>query len=207
MDNKNKKKLFFKIPQNFLSFKLNMVLVLALFMIVFGILAFVAMRVGFDEIFAFRHLLFLVSGIFFIFIGLAFVNSSHVLFVGIFLVLCGIMFLLMQVKIIPLTMKEMWPMISVCFGLALIPTGLVGSRRVKAIWFFPSLALIFLGVFFFLFSAQIIHVKFTTFVSLWWPMLLVLAGFGLLVVFFIQQFHRTDFNFFSNESGDNADEE
>ncbi|MDR2211333.1 MAG: hypothetical protein LBO65_07740 [Spirochaetaceae bacterium] len=104
------------------------------------------------------------------------------LFFAAFLILIGIFLFLSTLKIIPITLAQGWPLISVFSGLALLPAGLrhYGGFRYK--YLIPSLAFVILGCALLVFSFKIVSFSFKRFVVNWWPLLILLGGLILILL-------------------------
>ncbi|MCQ2594773.1 MAG: hypothetical protein MJ196_05870 [Treponemataceae bacterium] len=109
------------------------------------------------------------------------------LFVGIMLLLCGFLILLVNLNIFNIGMYQLWPLFVIFSGIALIITGFFRYKRLVGAIFVPTILLFVMGGFFLLFSLDIISVSFRVFALQWWPMLFVLAGIGLVILFLYTQ--------------------
>ena len=100
----------------------NCVLAFGLLLILAGIFLLVGQSEHATRIFAVRPVLLLVLGAVFIFVSFAFTENGYTIFGGLFALLMGIVFLLIDTHIIPYSFKEMWPTIMIGFGLSLLPS-------------------------------------------------------------------------------------
>ena len=190
MSGSEKKHPFFKIPQTKIVVKQNVILGLGLIMFIAGIFLLVASLRRTTKVFAFRPVLLMGLGVTALFMALAFARNSFLFFVGLFCSLVGVVTLLIDLNIVPYTMKELWPLVVISLGLALIPAGLYHLRRIRTIYLFPAIVLIIMGGLFLLFSLKIVKIGFLTFVSRFWPLVIMAGGVALIVVFCVQQHHK-----------------
>ncbi len=113
-------------------------------------------------------------------------------FVGILSTTAWLLFLLTDSNIIMLTMTEMWPIIVILSGIILIIVSFLHYRYIPISIILSALVLIVLGSMFSLFSFNIITLSFTDFASKWWPVLFILFGLGLIILFFYMQYHEKE---------------
>ena len=94
----------------------------------------------------------------------------------------------------------------VIFGISLMPAGIYNFKRLRSIYLFPAITMILLGVFFMLFSLDIVKMSFAEFFINWWPLLLLIAGVLLVGIFFVQQILKKDFPYMEDDSLEDGDE-
>lgn len=83
-----------------------------------------------------------------------------------------------------------WPLFMVVLGLASLAPGWRRYRRLRAAYLVPALSFVVLGLFFALFSFDVIRFSFRRFFSEWWPVFFIAAGLVLLALHF---YNRTRF--------------
>jgi hypothetical protein len=84
-----------------------------------------------------------------------------------------------------------WPLFMVVLGLSSLVTGWNRYRRPRAAYLVPAVCFVVLGIFFSLFSFDIIRFSFRRFFTEWWPVFLIAAGLVLLTLYF---YNRTRFS-------------
>ncbi len=188
-----KKKRFFKVPQTKVVIKQNVILGIGIIMMIAGIFLLSGSLSGRTCFFAFRTVLLLSFGGIAFFMALALAQNSFLFFVGLTCFLSGILTLIIDMKVVHLGMKELWPVLVIILGLALIPAGLYHLRRIRTIYLFPAIFLICMGVVFLLFSLKIIKAGFLTVAAKIWPVTIIVGGLALIIVFFVQQNHKNLF--------------
>lgn len=107
--------------------------------------------------------------------------SSIIFFGGLLFVLEGGLFLLIP----PLgwTIRKAWPLVMSVAGLVGLVTGLARWRKPRAAFIVPSVGFALLGLIFSAFSFGMVGVNFGSFVSTWWPTLLIAGGVSLFVAY------------------------
>jgi hypothetical protein len=107
--------------------------------------------------------------------------SFYVLFGGLLFVLEGVFFLasiLLGWKI-----AKAWPLGMAIAGFAGLVSGLAARRRITPLFGVPSLSFAFLGLIFSAFSFGLIRINFRSFITVWWPTLLIAGGISLFVAY------------------------
>ncbi|HAO30701.1 MAG TPA: hypothetical protein DCQ43_05055 [Treponema sp.] len=155
----------------------------------------------------FLPVLLMVVGSLTLFVGLALMQSGVALFVGLFFLLTGIISLLVTAQVLPVTMKQIWPVFVIIAGVCLQLASMYSTQRVRSVYLFPSIVLCVLGACFLLFSFNIITDSLVRVIVLWWPLLLIAIGVVLIVLFLIQQLHHSDFPYMADDSLVETDEE
>jgi hypothetical protein len=104
------------------------------------------------------------------------------LFFAAFFLLVGFFLFLAALGIIPVPLSKAWPLLSVFCGLALIPAcwRYYGSFRSR--YAVPAAAFVILGCALMIFSFDMVPFSFAQFMLNWWPLLVVLAGFLLVLI-------------------------
>ena len=122
-----------------------------------------------------------------LYIGVTKFKRAIPLFLGIMLLLSGFLILLVNVNIFELGLYQLWPLFVIFSGIALSISGFFRYKRLVGAIFVPTLLLFAMGGFFLLFSLNIIKVPFRDFALMWWPMLFVLTGIALVILFLYTQ--------------------
>lgn len=131
------------------------------------------------------HLAFVALGGVLLFLAIVKVRRKSVMFAGLFLVLTGLLLFFIRTNHIPYTLDALWPLVVIIGGFSLLVSGLYVQRGVKVSQVIPSISLILLGGGCLLFSLDIVQQPFLQLASRWWPVLLIVAGACLVVLFFI----------------------
>lgn len=166
---------------------LNVVLALGVICVLAGFFLFTHIASNFNaEIHSWTVFCIFLGAIIF-YLSLVTFKLSVLFFTGLFLCLNGCLFMILCSKIFPLGMKELWPLSIILCGFCLFLTGYARYRHVRSSYFYPSILIDVLGVFFLLFSLKVIKVSFLRFFQIFGPILLVILGIFLVIVFGIQQ--------------------
>ena len=99
-------------------------------------------------------------------------------------------------------MGRLWPVDVILSGLCLVATGLFKNHRLRTRYLFPGVGLCLMGTVFLLFSADIVKVSFYSVFRRWWPLLLVVLGLALVVLFACQQRADIPFPYEPEDSSD-----
>lgn len=194
---------FIKIPQTKNTVRQNILLAAGLLLVLAGIFLFVKTFASVTKVFALRPVVFLCAGAVFIFLALAFTKNSIFFFLGITSVLFGIISILTDTGITPLSMKELWPTFVIACGISLFPAGFYKMKRVRTVYLFPAIMLVLLGSLFLMFSLHIIKMPFSRFIAFTWPIFIMLFGLTLVVIFLWQQTHHKNFPYMVDDSVEN----
>lgn len=112
-------------------------------------------------------------------------HQSKFLFVGVFLFLSGILMLIISSGFTTWNLKQLWPFFSLFLGVSLLLTGRYKKKRWGTFQFIiPSILLIVLSFFFSLFSFGYIKESLSEIVAVFWPLLFVVGGLSMVVVFY-----------------------
>ena len=175
-------------------------LVLGIILVIAGIFLMAQNSFTTDETISLRVKINIIAGAVFLFLGLGPFSNWFLILVGLFTLQMGFLFLIIDLHVIPYTMRQMWPVLVSAAGIALVPAGLYKLKRMKSIYLFPAILLILLGAFFSLFSFHILNISLSLFMHRWWPILIVITGVILVVLYFIQQMRKKDFPFMDDDS-------
>lgn len=139
-------------------------------------------------------------GMLLLFLSLVLVKSFLLVYVGLQLVFFGILALVIDSHIVRAGLKELWPVLVVSSGVSLLPAGLYRAKRIKSIYLFPGIVLVFLGLFLLPFSLHVTRISLKKLFLTFYPLAFILMGLSLVVVFFYQQTHRKDFPYMTDDS-------
>ena len=137
------------------------------------------------QVIGIHHLVCVALGGCLLFLAIVKLRRKSVMFAGLFLVLTGLLLFFIRTKHIPYTLDALWPLVVVIGGVSLLLSGLFVYRRARISQVIPSVSLLLLGGCCLLFSLDVIQQPFLQFASRWWPVLLIAAGFCLVILFFI----------------------
>jgi len=150
----------------------------------------------------FLSLLFSLSGSVLLYLALTGTKPALFTFSGLFLSCCSLLFLIADARIIPYTIKQVWPVTVVLSGLALFPAGYVRFRKFQVSYMVPGIVLAALGFVFLCFSLNIIKISFAEFARAWWPLIFVIFGLSLVVLFVYTKKQKTPVIFEDSEDDD-----
>jgi len=183
---------------------LNVVLAVGILCIVAGIFLSIRCAGGIPAGFPVVPSCAVFMGALFVYLALAFIHKTLLLYIGLVVSVCGALYLLIITGIMPGTIRQLWPLAVVVCGVALFPAGLFRFHHARTVYLFPAGLLIFLGSAFLLFSLDVISVPFTRFVALWWPLFLILFGVILVVIFLYQQQYHNLFPYVPDDDTDSV---
>ncbi len=127
-------------------------------------------------------------------------KQSILIAMGFMFVFDGIFFSLLNLDFFKFGLRELWPVIVLNSSLAFFATDFFIFKRLRTVFFFPSIMLLILGVFFLLFSARIVPITFRKFIGFAWPIILTVFGILLIVVYGVQQMNKKEFPYMEDDS-------
>jgi hypothetical protein len=131
---------------------------------------------------------FLLAGLFFLYIVYFRGRNPIYIMFGMILFLLGIFFLVVNTLPWENGLMKIWPGFMLIAGISLIPYAYkLKRRRAQVAISISALSLIVLSLFFFLFSLDITGTSLSEFVTHWWPMLIIISGASLVVVYFFSR--------------------
>lgn len=170
---------------------LNLILACGIILLLAGFLTIVAYFNGMNSVtLKFWPLAFLILGFLCLYISFAFVRKPYLIFFGILFSLSACFSTLFVQEVIPFGIRQWWPVYGCLGGISLILSSMVTHRRLKARFLIPSVTLIILGLFFLLFSLDIIKVPLSKFFAVTGPVLMIIAGITIIILFLIQTNHK-----------------
>ena len=175
-------------------------LVLGIILVIAGIFLMATHSFTSEGTILVRVIVNIFLGALLLFLGLGPFSNWFLILAGLFILQLGFLLLLVDLHVIPYTMRQAWPILVSAAGISLVPAGLYRLKRMRSIYLFPAILLILLGVFFSLFSFRILHVSLSLFMHQWWPALMVVTGLVLVVLYFIQQVRKKDFPYMDDDS-------
>jgi hypothetical protein len=112
-------------------------------------------------------------------------RSAKALFLGFFIT--GGAIVRFTGTVLGISVVDYWPVFAIAAGVSFLPAGYIHYRRGRPSFIVPSASLILLGLFLSIFSFGFSSMSFQTFITLWWPALLIAAGLLLFLVWFFQR--------------------
>ena len=158
------------------------VLIVGLSCMILGIAFLLGTITGISRFSILMSFLLVIIGAFFAVLAIKLDKRSTYLFFATFLILLGSFLFLSAMQIIPVSLSEGWPLVSVFGGLALLPAGWRRYRAFLYRYVIPSLAFVTLGCTLLVFSFKMVSFSFRRFIIDWWPLLLIIAGIVLVLL-------------------------
>lgn len=112
------------------------------------------------------------------------VKDKFLIFIAIELILCGIIYLVIKLVDRIFLWKELWPLFAIASGIALIISGLIIKKKLTPSYFVPASVLFGMGLFFMIFSLDLLPIGFLDFIKRWWPCIPALC-IGILLGMFV----------------------
>ena len=144
-------------------------------------------------------------GIVIIIIGKKITHKFFHMFIGLAFFLCSLV-LIMMVLVLPFTIKELWPVYGVIAGISLFISGFLKYKSVKFGYLIPAVTLVGMGIWYLMFSLQLMPLSFSMVVYTLGPAFLIMIAVLLVAYFFVQHKH-SDLVFKDDEIGVFSDEE
>ncbi len=144
-------------------------------------------------------------GIGIIILGKMITHKFFHMFIGLAFFLCSLVSIMM-VLVLPFTIKELWPVYGVIAGISLFISGFIKYKSVKFGYLIPAVTLVGMGIWYLLFSLQLMPLSFSMVVYTLGPAFLIMIAVLLVAYFFVQQKH-SDLVFKDDEIGVFSDEE
>jgi len=178
IDKKNKKNQ--KFP--------NKYLILGVFIFIIGSI-FLLWRLEFLPSFnALWPLPLIIVGLFILYMVFFHNYREIYIILGMVLSLGGLFFLLVNTVLTEKGLGKIWPAFMLITGVSLLPYAFRKKKeRYKIAIIIPSISIIILSCIFFLFSLDIMKLTFHDFVSLWWPVLIMILGISLVILYFFNK--------------------
>jgi hypothetical protein len=155
---------------------------IGLFLMILGSAFLLGTSSGTFRISVFIAFLFIIIGVLCAILALKLNKRSLYLFFAAFFILLGFFLVFFTLRIIPVSLSQVWPFFSIFTGLALFPAGWYRYGTIKIGYLVSSLAFIILGCLLLVFSFDVVQFTFKKFILHWWPLIVVLAGVILVLV-------------------------
>ncbi|MFP4510475.1 MAG: hypothetical protein ACLFNQ_10120 [Spirochaetaceae bacterium] len=114
-------------------------------------------------------------------------GTETTVFVGIFLTVGGTFFLLITTVGNVVDLSRIWPVFMTITGISLSVLSIRRNPGNRLFLLVPAVVMVLLSGVFFLFSLELVQRDFITVVTLWWPVLFVVIGVGMIVFQLIQR--------------------
>ena len=147
-----------------------------------GIAFLLGTMAGISRLSVLWSFLFVIIGALFAVFAIKLNKRSVYLFFASFFILIGSFLFLAALKIIPFSLKEGWPLLSIFAGLALVPAGWRHYRAVSYRYLIPAVGFVGLGCILLVFSFKVAPFSFKRFIITWWPLVLVVTGIILVLL-------------------------
>ncbi|MCQ2604715.1 MAG: hypothetical protein MJ215_06745 [Spirochaetia bacterium] len=138
---------------------------------------------GAEFINIFVPVLLLLSGVFALYLSVGRRGMARYFISGVFLLLLGA-FLVCSDIIYPNAESPLWPIFMFIFGLVLVIYA-AGRRNKDIHILIPAAAICILAVIFMPFSFKLFTTSLFNFVMEWWPVLCILAGAVVVIIYFV----------------------
>lgn len=149
----------------------------------------------------------MVLGAVIFYLSMVFLHWASFFFIGMCFFFFGLTTMFISTNILPYGMSQLWPAELVLCGICLLLTSIFKHKKVRGVYLFPSSLMIGLGLFFLLFSFNIIQISFAEFISRWFPFILIFFGGGLLSIFFYQKKANGTFPYDKDDLADLTDDD
>ena len=120
-------------------------------------------------------------------IGVKLTKKLHHVFIGQGLIFWGLILFCSMLNVFHFSFRQWWPVIGVTSGIFLYIAGLVSYRSIKFRYFIPALTLFLLGIWFMLFTFNIIKVPFHIVALVGGPLFFIMTGMFIIIFFMLQK--------------------
>ena len=186
---------------------LNMLLAAGVILIIAGLLLISRFYGDFVADFPVGSISIMIFGAAIFYIAMTLVHWAFFFYLGLLVFFLGLCMTFIFTNVLPFGPEHLWPITVLLSGICLILTCIFKHRKVRGVYLFPSVLIELLGLVFLLFSMNVIKISFSAFMAKWGPLVLILAGAGLVVVFFWQRNFNDFFPYDKDELSDFTDEE
>ena len=146
-----------------------------------------------------------VLGILIIVFSLKITKRATHFFVGLLILFWGLLQIFSKYNSL-FSLKELWPVYTCSAGVTLFVSGFYKYKKIKFGYFFPAATLFFMGIWFSLFTFNIIKEPFMKVVSILGPVFGMILVILLVLLFFLQKKHK-ELIVVDEETGTFSDEE
>jgi hypothetical protein len=164
----------------------NMLLVIGVLLFLFGGLLLLWTFGYLRNVGALWPVIFILFGLFELYEVVFRGRAEVYAFPGMLMALGGIYFLLGTSFMPWRNLIRIWPVFMAITGVSIIPYAFMKRGYARVVLLVPSGAIIILALVFLPFSLHVVSVRFSRFVSEWWPLLVVVLGIGFLIAHFVR---------------------
>ena len=186
---------------------LNILLAAGVILILAGLLLVSRFFAGFGAEVPTGSILIMFLGAVIFYIALTLIHWALFFFLGLLVFFLGLCMTFVFSNVLPFGPENLWPISVLLCGLCLILTCMFKHRKIRGVYFFPAVLIEILGIVFLLFSMNVIKVSFSVFMAKWGPLVLILAGGGLVGLFFWQRNFNDFFPYDKDELSGLTDED
>ena len=185
---------------------LNLLLAAGFICILAGLLIFSYFSARFVHDFPVFSVLCMIAGAVFFYITLVWLKWASAFFAGLYLFFAGLLFTFIDFNVVESGLDLLWPLFAVFCGISLLLTCLFKHKKIRSVYGWPSALLIGLGVFFLLFSFHVFNFSLVSFISKWFPIILICFGALLVGIFVYQKNTKWFFPYDRDELADSTDD-
>ncbi|MBQ0051412.1 MAG: hypothetical protein KBT11_05040 [Treponema sp.] len=185
---------------------LNLLLAAGFVCILAGLLLISYFSASFRQQIPVSAIITMVSGAAIVYIAIALLRWASIFFAGLYIFACGLLFTFIHANVVESNLSQLWPLFVIFCGLCLLLTCLFKHRRIRSVYGMPAGIMIGMGIVFFLFSFKIITISFVSFISKWFPLILICFGAVLVGIFVYQKAFSGYFPYDKDELADITDE-
>ncbi len=116
-------------------------------------------------------------------------KKAYHMFVGCILVTWGILTILIR-HVLPFTISQWWPVYGIIAGVTLFFSGWFKYHKIKFGYGIPAVTLLLMGIWYALFSFNVIKVSFVSVAGTLGPIFMLIIAVSLILFFLLQQKHK-----------------
>lgn len=129
-------------------------------------------------------------GIFAVFVALKVTKKAYQVFSSVLFLLLGIFQFLLVNEIVPYSLKQLWPAIGILASFSLFFACFWRYKQIKIVYIVPTLILLLMSCWYFLFSFKIIKMSFSFVVTTIGPFFVVVTILSVISFYFLQKKHK-----------------
>ena len=186
---------------------LNLLLAAGVLLIIAGLLLISRFSAGFGVALPVGSITTMIFGAVIFYVAMTLVHWAVFFFLGLLVFFMGLCMTFVFTNVLPFGPEHLWPIAVLLCGICLLLTCVFKHRKIRGVYFFPTVLIEVLGGVFLLFSTKVIKVSLLVFIAKWGPLLLVLSGAALVGIFFWQRNFNDFFPYDKDELSDLTDEE
>lgn len=185
---------------------LNIILAAGVICILAGLLLISYCSASFREQVPVVGIFSMITGSVIFYISLVWLGWASFFFAGLYLFASGLLYTFIHAKVVESDLYQLWPLFVVFCGISLLFTCIFKHKKIRGVYLTPSVILVALGFIFMLFSFHVLHFSFVSFISKWFPVILICLGAILVGVFLYQKNSNLFFPYDKDELADNTDD-